>query len=114
MSVKLVISSSSSEAPLKTPLSSKRERIMPERIDSRCGICHTAERLDFQQFLAHWRAWRAVKRTACAHQTRHAGDVVQMSGRDASDLRLGYCAKYTVAATRKFAITGVSLLNDNA
>jgi hypothetical protein len=31
---------------------------MPERIDSRCGICHTAERLDFQRIFAHRRGLR--------------------------------------------------------
>ena len=88
--MKLVISSSSSEAPLKTPLSSKRERIMLERIDSRCGICHTAERLDFQQIFA---PSARLAHAQHAPQTCHAGDVVSMSGRDASDLRLGWHAE---------------------
>ena len=41
--LKLVISSSSLEAPLKTTLSSKRERMMTDVPNSRCGFCHTTE-----------------------------------------------------------------------
>jgi hypothetical protein len=38
--MKLVISSSSLEAPLKTPLSSKRERMMPHCPDSLWDLSH--------------------------------------------------------------------------